>query len=415
MTKIYAFVIFLYKTGIFIAAVFGNKKARLWIEGRKNWEKKLTESLGINASKRLWFHCASLGEFEQGRPLIEKIKVQNPEVFIVLTFFSPSGFEIRKSYPGADVVCYLPADSMQNAKRFINIVSPAYIVFVKYEFWYHYFREAFRKNIPVYIVSAIFRNSQVFFQWYGMFYRKLLKYVTHFFVQDENSKSLLRSIGFNNVLVTGDTRFDRVAENLTSVKGNEIIELFSSNHKVIIAGSSWAEDEKILLAALRQFQKERIKLIIAPHEISPKRIKEVTDIVQLYYKESQITFYSRNPDPRASVMIIDNIGILSSIYKYAGIVWIGGGFGKGIHNILEAAVFGKPVLFGPVNKKFKEAVDLISLSGAFEVKNISDASNILGELLNDTKKYSESSLVAASFVNSRTGASDKIIQVIHPV
>lgn len=410
---IYDFIIFVYTALISIAAIFKNQKARLWINGRKNWENEIKKSLANAGEKRIWFHCASLGEFEQGRPLIEKLKLNDPSIFIILSFFSPSGFEVRKNFPQADLVCYLPSDKKRNALKFISILSPSYVVFIKYEFWIHYFEELKKREIPLYIVSAIFRPTQLFFKWYGSFYRNALKNVHHFFVQDNNSADLLNSIGYNNTSITGDTRFDRVKALVEASKKIVLVEKFQTNGKLLVAGSTWPEDEDILLMAIQQSKLSPLKLIIAPHEVSEKRISDIIRKASVYFKKEEITRYSKPENPEsARVLIIDNIGMLSSIYGYATIAWLGGGFGKGIHNILEAAAYGLPVIFGPNYKKFREANDLVSLQGAFTINNANDATELLTVLLTDEIFLKKCSKVSSEYVQSQVGATEKIISLL---
>lgn len=413
MRTLYDVILFIFNSGISIAALFGNRKAQLWIQGRKNWEEKIKNSLVRAGKRRIWFHCASLGEFEQGRPLIEKLKSNDPSLFIVLSFFSPSGYELRKNYTKADLVCYLPVDTRRNANKFINLVSPSYAVFIKYEFWLHYFEEAKRENVPLFMVSVLFRPSQFFFKRYGSFYRKILKNVNHFFVQDTNSSKLLASYGFNNTSITGDTRFDRVHAITLEENKNAILEKFKQNDRLFIAGSTWPEDEDIFLPALKDLKLKNIKIVIAPHEVTEKRIHEIIKNVSDYFDPSEIICYSSDSDPEiAQVLIIDNIGILSSVYRYGTIAWIGGGFGKGIHNILEAAAYGMPVIFGPEYKKFREAVELISLGGAFAVNNLKEAKHKLTELAGDEQKIKQSAMISSSYVTSKLGATDKILTLL---
>ena len=410
MRTLYDFILYLYHSLIGLSAFLGNPKAKLWIQGRKNWEEKIATVLSNAGKKRIWFHCASVGEFEQGRSLIEKIKVNDPSVFIVLSFFSPSGYELRKNFQAADLVCYLPLDTKTNANKFISLIAPTYIVFIKYEFWFHYFSEAKQNKIPLYIVSGIFRPSQIFFKWYGSFYRNILKNVTHFFVQDGNSAKLLSGIKLNNVTITGDTRFDRVYSITLEKNQIPLLEKFKEDKNLFIAGSTWLEDEKIFLPSLDLLKLNNYKFVIAPHEVNEKRIKEVIINVSKYFSPSEITCYSSYSNPvNAKVLIIDNIGILSSAYRYGNIAWIGGGFGKGIHNILEAAVFGMPVIFGPDYKKFNEAAELISLGGAFTVRNSSQLTNVLEELVNNKQKLYECFHISSDYVKSKVGATEKII------
>ena len=414
MRTLYDFILSIYNTLIGLSALLGNPKAKLWIQGRKNWEEKIFKAVAKAGKNRIWFHCASLGEFEQGRPLIEKLKANDPSVFIVLSFFSPSGYELRKNYPLADLVCYLPVDTKSNAKKFISIIAPTCIVFIKYEFWYHYFKEAKQKKIPLYIVSVIFRPTQIFFNWYGTFYRNILKNVTHFFVQDSNSAKLLSGIKLNNVTITGDTRFDRVYSITLEKKQIPLLEKFKGDKSLFIAGSTWMEDEKIFLPSINLLKLNNYKFVIAPHEVNENRIKEIIFNVSKLFSPSEIVCYSSCSKPEeANVLIIDNIGILSSAYRYGNIAWIGGGFGKGIHNILEAAVFGMPVIFGPEYKKFNEAEELISLGGAFTVKNTNQLTKVLEELVNNEQKLNECALISSDYVKSKVGATEKIISKLN--
>ena len=414
MRTLYDFILYIYSSLISLSAFFGNPKAKLWILGRKNWEEKIFKAVAKAGKNRIWFHCASLGEFEQGRPLIEKLKANDPSVFIVLSFFSPSGYELRKNYPLADLVCYLPVDTKSNAKKFISIIAPTCIVFIKYEFWYHYFKEAKQNKIPLYIVSVIFRPTQIFFKWYGSFYRNILKNVTHFFVQDSNSAKLLSGLKLNNVTITGDTRFDRVYS--ITLENNQIplLEKFKGDKNLFIAGSTWMEDEKIILPSINLLKLNNYKFVIAPHEVNENRIKEIIINVSKLFRPSEIVCYSSCSKPEeANVLIIDNLGILSSAYRYGNIAWIGGGFGNGIHNILEAAVFGMPVIFGPENKKFNEAEELISLGGAFTVKNSNQLTKVLEELINNEQKLNECALISSDYVKSKVGATEKIISKLN--
>lgn len=413
MSLLYDLSIFILHAGIRIAAFFGNHKAVLWIEGRKDWEEKIRKATPGKEQKRVWFHCASLGEFEQGRPLIEKIKSSNPSIFILLTFFSPSGYEKRKNYEHADLVCYLPVDTKRNAEKFIRLASPSLSVFIKYEFWFHYFSQLKERGVPLLLASAVFRPSQIFFKWYGRFYRNILKNVNHFFVQDKESAELLSRIGLANCTVAGDTRFDRVNEVALQKKKLDIIELFKQDEKIIIAGSTWPEDEKIFFRTLSTLKKHKFKVIIAPHEVNQKRIQDISEGAKSLFKGEEIDLYSNPANLISSrILIIDNIGLLLHIYSYCEIAWIGGGFGKGIHNILEAAAFGLPVLIGPGYEKFREAKELVSMQGAFEIKNEIEASGIISKLLNDDSFYNKVSRTCNDYVRSNTGATDQIISKI---
>ncbi|MDA3779752.1 MAG: 3-deoxy-D-manno-octulosonic acid transferase, partial [Bacteroidales bacterium] len=363
MHYIYNFSIRVYFFLIKIASLFNNK-AKLFVDGRKNLFNNLNK---IDSKNKLaWFHCASLGEFEQGRPLIEKLKKEHPEYKILLTFFSPSGFEIRKNYRMADYIFYLPVDTPKNAKKFVDLVKPDIVFFIKYEFWFNFLKEIKKNNIPLYVVSAIFRNKQSFFKWYGKRYRKELAAISHFFVQDDESKRLLAKININNVTVTGDTRFDRVYEISKQSKELPIINNFKNDTQVFIAGSTWKPDEEIITSYINK-NHNKIKFIIAPHEIDETNIRRIENSIA---DNIPVVRYSNANEKDLSsvrVLIVDNIGLLSSIYKYANIAYIGGGFGKGIHNILEAACYSIPVIFGSNYYKFNEAVELVKKRGAFSI------------------------------------------------
>jgi len=385
-----------------------NDKAKLWVNGRKNIFAKLQEGFKNETNKIIWVHAASLGEFEQGRPLIEKLKQKYPEKKILLTFFSPSGYEIRKNYDKADYIFYLPADTPANAKKFIEIVKPETVYFIKYEFWRNYLHELYKKNIPTFLVSGIFRKEQVFFKQSGKSYRKVLDYFTHFFVQNQTSLDLLKSIDITNVTISGDTRFDRVIDIAKQTIELKKVEEFCDNKQIIIAGSSWQADEEFLAKYINS-TKFDIKLIIAPHEIKEQNITRITKLLN-----KKVLLYSdiENVNPsNFDVLIINNIGLLSSLYKYGSIAYIGGGFGVGIHNILEAATFGKPIIFGPKYQKFKEAVDLIKLKGAFSIGDYQEMEKHFDKLLSDKEYLLETSEIAENFVKNNAGAVDLIINV----
>lgn len=408
MTFLYNIGIFLYALLIKLAAPF-SEKARLFVKGRNNWEAQLQKNIEKDSSY-IWVHCASLGEFEQGRPLIEAIKNQFPEYRIVLSFYSPSGYEVRKNYPLADVICYLPTDTKTNAKKFIQIIHPEKVFFIKYEFWYHYINELKKNNIPLYSVSAIFRSNQHFFKnssW-GKWYRKLLTNFDHLFIQNESSAELLKSINISNFTISGDTRFDRVAEIVQNAKSIPLVEKFSGNSRIIVAGSTWKPDEELLLAFINQ--NSDVKFIMAPHEVSTSNINRLQQLL----KTRCILLSKANEKSIAhfQVLIIDSIGLLSSLYQYGEIAYIGGGFGVGIHNILEAATFGLPVIFGPNYKKFKEAVDLENLGGAFPVKNQEELSEVLNALLKEKNKQEKSSAVCKKYVTKNIGSTQVIINKV---
>ena len=409
MTFIYDLAIQLYVFAIRLSAISGNQKAKLWIEGRKNWRRKMKETLNKN-EKRVWFHCSSLGEFEQGRPVMEKLRSRNPELKIVLTFFSPSGYEIRKNYQGADYVFYMPADTRSNAKDFISLINPEKVFFTKYEYWFHYFNQLKKRKIPLYMISAIFRPNDRFFKWYGGFFRSMLKCVTYFFVQDSRSAQLLKETGFTNTTVAGDTRFDRVVELAKEAKEIPLARRFSEGQKVLVAGSTWSEDEKILSDALRSI-KTKIKLIIAPHEISDSRIDEIKNIFS-GFRIQQFSMAEASGLSSYDILIIDNIGMLSSLYKYGSVGYVGGGFGKGIHNTLEAAVYGIPVFFGPNYSKFIEAKELLKCDGAFSIAASEELSSQLDKVLQDSNENRRLGKAAADYVLSNSGATNKIMEMV---
>ena len=407
---LYRIFLFLYACGVEIASVF-NRKARLWYQGRRNIFKKLNKAFKKNTSPVIWFHCASLGEFEQGRPLLEALKERHPRYKVLLSFFSPSGYEIHKNYKGADWVFYLPLDSSYHAKRWLSITKPALVVFVKYEYWYFYLKAVHDRKIPLLLVSALFRKEQPFFQWYGRFlHTKILTFYSHIFVQEDNSIRLLRTLDINNVTKTGDTRVDRVLSIRDHWSPIEGIEAFCGQAEVIVAGSTWPEDD----AELRHFANSHpeIKFIIAPHEIDQSRLN---NCLELYPGSVLYSEYLKKAtaDPQTHILIIDNIGRLKRLYYYATICYIGGGFGKnGIHNTLEAAVYDKPVVFGPVYEDFKETVEMEKAGAAFPVNNVLDLEAIFTELLDNPAAYQAASLAAHQFMRENAGATGKILSYI---
>lgn len=400
---LYNFFIVLYGISIKTASLWNNK-AKLWVLGRRQFPSF------SDSSKKIWMHCASLGEFEQGRPVLEKIKKQYPHYQIVVSFFSPSGYEIRKNYNGADFVIYLPTDSKKNAQKLITAINPALVIWVKYEFWFHYLSFLKNNNIPVILISAIFRKNQPFFRWYGKFWIKMMDCFSQIFVQDKESVQLLNKIGIKNVTVSGDTRFDRVFDIASNNEQISVIEKFIGNNKSIMAGSTWTEDE-VNLAAYSKKNKS-IKLIIAPHEINHSNLER---LLKLFDNAILFSKWSNQLDQNNffQVLIIDNIGMLSKIYKYATIAYIGGGFNKaGIHNTLEAAVYGKPIVFGPNYLKFKEAKDLIEQTAAFSVSNGAELENKLDMLLNDNSILEKSGKISGNYVMSKRGATEIILEYI---
>ncbi|MBT3208866.1 MAG: 3-deoxy-D-manno-octulosonic acid transferase [Bacteroidetes bacterium] len=408
MLQLYNFSIRIYYALIFFASVFGNSKAKLWIDGRKYIFAKLKSA--INTSEEIiWFHVASLGEFEQALPLIEEVKSQFKNCKILLTFFSPSGFEIKKNYRGADYIFYLPLDTKSNARKFVEIVNPKFVIFVKYEFWYHYLNCLKNRKIPTYVVSAIFRKNQRFFKWYAGFFKKTLNSFNHIFVQNEISKNLLSSININQVSIAGDTRFDRVAKISEQSKKITLVEKFKQNSQIIIGGSSWQKEEEILINFINQAETES-KFIIAPHEIKKENIDRIFNSI----KPKTIKFSEAGPETinQFEVLIIDNIGMLSSLYKYCEIAFIGGGFGVGIHNILEAATFGLPVIFGPNYSKFQEANELIQLKGAFPISNFEEFNGTVKNLIADKSMLEKTSRISSAYVESKIGATKIIIDFL---
>ncbi len=394
---------------IIYCASFFNKKAKLWIDGRKYWELTL-EQVKPKHGKRIWIHCASLGEFEQARPVLEKLKAQssNSKVQIVITFFSPSGYEIRKNYEGADLVFYLPLDTKANAEKFIECLNPDVVLFVKYEFWFHYLNELKRKDIPVILFSSVFRTNQVFFKWYGAFFNNMLKLFSKMFVQDNESKALLKSISIDSE-VAFDTRFDRVHQIAENPKSFPAIEKFKGNSKILIAGSTWIEDESLIINCITQGIPKGYKYIIAPHNIDQDSIKEIDEILRSIHAETKR--FSELTEANASeveVVIIDNIGNLSSLYAYGDIAYVGGGFNASVHNILEAAVYGIPVLFGPNFKKSLEAKELLS-------HHIDDYNSFKIALhrLSDERVRATLGQKGKKFIEDRLGGTERIVEEVN--
>ena len=408
MKVLYNLSIFLYSTLIRLAAPF-NIKASQINAGRSKVFDELKARIKHDRPI-IWIHCASLGEFEQGRPVIEAIRKQRPDYQIFLTFFSPSGYEIRKNYELADYILYLPADTKQNAERLLELVNPDLVFFVKYEFWYHYITELKKRNIPVYLFSAIFRENQLFFKnspW-GKWYRKMLFSFEHFFVQDDQSVSLLGGLGLKNVTKAGDTRFDRVAEIARNGKVIPMIEQFKGNSQLVVAGSTWKPDEDLLVQYIETHPE--IKFIIAPHETKRGNIERL--INRLKTPVICYTEVSEETVMNSQVMIVDTIGILSSIYKYADLAYIGGGFGVGIHNTLEAAIFGMPILFGPNYQKFHEATSMVALGVAFPIADFQSLETILNELLTDQNTRNRISEKCIDFTKQNLGATQIILNKV---
>ncbi len=401
----------LYELGVFVYSFFSDKVRKMW-KGERNAVRVLREKVDPNA-KYIWFHAASLGEFEQGRPLIEQIRHDYPEFKILLTFFSPSGYEVRKNYEHADIVTYLPIDTVVNARRFLRAVHPVMAFFIKYEFWYNYMHILRHRNVPVYSVSSIFRDGQVFFQWYGREYAHVLKCFTRFYVQNEESRRLLSTIGINDVEVVGDTRFDRVIQIKQASKQLPIVESFVGvkdfDVNVFISGSSWPPDEEIFIKYFNEHTDW--KLIIAPHVVSEGHLQQIISLI----KGKKVLRYTQADEKSAAeadVLIIDCYGLLSSIYHYGQVAYIGGGFGVGIHNVLEAAVWNVPVIFGPNNKRFDEAQGLLANGGGYEISSYSDFNSIMDKFRTDSDFLHTSGETAGKYVRELSGATTKILSSI---
>lgn len=404
-------MLFLYDLGIqiyrllILLASLKNKKAEDWIKGRKNLLHEIEEQLD-KTKRPIWFHFASLGEFEQGRSVLEELKARYPGSSIIITFFSPSGYEIRKDYNLADHVFYLPLDTKKNAKEFVRMIKPSIAIFTKYEYWYHYFAELERNNVPLFMISAIFRENQPFFKWYGSLHRRMLGMVSHFFVQNETSKDLLSGLGFNNISIAGDTRFDRVVKNASRVKTIDRVQEFCGDDKIFIGGSTWFEDETLIASLTEKYADW--KFIIAPHEIKPERIRQAAKLFR-----GSVKFSEFSPDvTNYRILIIDNIGMLSSLYQYADIAYIGGGFGVGIHNTQEAAAFNVPVIFGPNYDKFSEACALIDAGAAFSIKNNKELERVMIRL-QDRFFREEAGKIGGEYVRNHIGATETILDYIY--
>lgn len=438
----YNIAIYIYLIGVAIGSLFNKKIKKMW-RGEREAVDLLKEKVDPTA-KYVWFHAASLGEFEQGRPLIEQLRATHPEYKILLTFFSPSGYEVRKNYEGADIVCYLPLDTISNARRFLRAVHPVMAFFIKYEFWYNYLHILRHRGVPVYSVSSIFRPGQVFFKWYGRNYAKVLHCITHFFVQNEVSLQLLKGIGIDEATVVGDTRFDRVLQIKEQAKKLPIVEAFKGINgkgdackddlsenackgdlsedackdnlsengckgcKVFVAGSSWQPDEDIFIRFFNDHPDW--KLIIAPHVIGEDHLAYILDKLQM--KAVRYTQATEQSAAEARCLIIDCFGLLSTIYRYGEIAYVGGGFGVGIHNVPEAAVWGVPVLFGPNNKRFQEAQDLLACKGSFEVTDYDSFNTIISRLISDDQFRQQCGEASANYVKSRSGATDIIMKSV---
>jgi len=414
---IYNAALKLYMSTAYVMGFF-NKKASLFHNGRIGLLDKIDSQVMLDSSEPIvWIHCASVGEFEQGRPLIESYKAHNPSHRLLLTFFSPSGYELRKNYPLANWVFYLPMDSKKNATAFLDIIKPSIAIFIKYEFWFNYLNELKQRNIPTYVASAVFMSNQRFFKWYGGLFRQMLRNFTHIFVQDKTSASLLNSIGLFNVTVSGDTRFDRVNQ-ITKANGElEHIRIFAEGSPCWVAGSTWPIEEKMIAAIFPDLPYN--KLVIVPHEVHYKHIEKISS----FFSDYKVIKYSQIKDVKidsriesrlreARVLIIDTVGVLSKVYKYGSFAYIGGGFGAGIHNTLEAATYGKPVIFGPKYQKFNEAVDLVSLGGAISVSKIKDLNFIVEKYLTDDALREKCGAICREYIENNLGATERVISYL---
>ena len=414
----YNIIIYIYQLGVVIASLFNEKVRRMW-HGEREAIRILKEKVDPNA-RYVWFHAASLGEFEQGRPLMEQLRRDHPEYKILLTFFSPSGYEVRKNYEGADIICYLPLDTITNARRFLRTIRPVMAFFIKYEFWYNYLHILSHRGVPVYSVSSIFRPGQVFFRWYGRQYAHVLRCFTRFYVQNEVSRELLATIGITDVTVVGDTRFDRVLQIKAAAKQLPVVESLTSipspkgeESKVFVAGSSWQPDEEIFIPFFNEHKDW--KLIIAPHVIGEDHLQQIEKLLTgrkvvrytAVANSPLSTLHSSLQD--ANVLIIDCFGLLSSIYGYADVTYVGGGFGVGIHNTLEAAVWDVPVIFGPNNERFQEAQGLKACGGGQEIHNADDFHRIMQHFIDVPEAIMEAGRQSGKFVEQMTGATAKIL------
>ncbi len=406
----YNIFLFLYSAGIRIASLF-NPKAKQWLIGRSTQ----TVAVAPSSSKTVWMHCASLGEFEQGRPVIEALKKNNPSLQIVLTFFSSSGYQACKNYKGADYIFYLPMDNIFSAKNFIDSINPSLVLWVKYEYWFYYLQELKKRNIPVLLVSGIFRTSQPFFKWYGGIWKKMLESFAHFFVQNEASKKLMAGIGVTqNVTISGDTRFDRVTAIAETFLNNNIITAFCNNQKVIVAGSTW-EDDEVILAAYADETHHQFKLVIVPHELDKAHLAEVKKMFKqsVCYTDVEKDITLLQNISNYKVLIVDTIGMLSRLYSVAYINYVGGGFtNDGIHNILEAAVWGKPIIIGENYEKYFEAIDLVESGAAESIGDTNELREVIDDWEKDENYYNESAAAAKKYVYENAGATEKIINYI---
>jgi 3-deoxy-D-manno-octulosonic-acid transferase len=409
MRWIYSIGIFAYVFAIRIASLFGNSKAKLWLTGRQNLESLYKEKfMNQEPGQYIWIHVSSLGEFEQGRPVIEALKKEYPLQKILLTFYSPSGYEIRKNYPLADVVLYLPGDSLRIMRKYVKLVRPALVVFVKYDFWFNFIIACHELKIPVIFIASAFRKNQYFFKWWAGWFRKQLQKVTAFFVQTQHSVDLLRSYGINQVEFAGDTRLDRVVSIRDEQREFPAIKKLISGRQVIVAGSTWPKDEQFLKHLIQKYPD--VFFIIAPHDVSENRLLQIEKLFD--HKSLRYSDIESLETASCKLLLIDSIGVLAFIYRYASVVYIGNGFGKGIHNILEPVVYGKPVIFGPNYFKFAEAVTLVNTGGAFSFSGISEMENIVANLLGNETSLHQASGICFGYVEQNKGATTKIVKRI---
>ena len=409
MRTLYTLGIFIYGFDIKVASLC-NGKARLWVRGRRQQFGRMRQLIPDDQRPCVWVHASSMGEFEQARPVIELIHSQFPSHKIVVTFFSPSGYEIRKNYDLAYAVLYMPLDTPRNTRRFLDIVKPPVALFVNYDFWFNFLSELNKRNVPTFIFSTIFRPSQYFFKWYGRWFRRQLGTFTHFFVQNEESKTLLQGIGFENVTITGDTRFDRVAKIAATAKSDDIVERFINGKPVVMAGSSWPTDEQILQQFITTTPHD-VKLIVAPHEIDESHVSQIKRLfgkTAVCYTEAT----SETDFSDVKSLIVNTMGMLSSLYRYSHIAYIGGGFGTGIHNILEAVVYGTPVCFGPNHSKFQEAKDIIARGGGAVVFSANGFSYIVNNWLSDNELWKETSDICRQYTQANIGSAEKIFETV---
>jgi 3-deoxy-D-manno-octulosonic-acid transferase len=411
--SLYRLGLLAYHGGIKVASLFSDK-ARLWINGRNHWlelQAQLKKEQLQDGKPLLWMHCASLGEFEQGRPIIEALKSQSSKWQILLTFFSPSGYEIRKNYDSADCICYLPMDSPANARRFLDIWSPQVVIFVKYEYWYYYFKAIHEKGIPLLMAAALFRTDQLFFKWYGRGFRDMLKWVDHFFVQNDDSAHLLQSLNLHHYSISGDPRVDRVLQISERAPNFPLVDVFADGKKVLIIGSSWTEDESVYIPMLNHADWPKSwKVIIAPHQINERKIQKLCEFIKL--KTIRYSEASEAQLTDKAVLIIDNIGMLSALYQYGHLAYIGGAFRTGLHNTLEPMAFGLPVFFGPKYHKFEEAKYLVESGGGFSVNNTQELFDRFNQLqLMDN--YDKAAERSKAYILTKQGASQQIVKYLH--